>query len=249
MYSTREFFDIWAGFYDEIYAGREIGDIEFYIQLARQADDPILEIGCGTGRIYLELVREGVDAYGIDISEDMLAMLKRKAANSGLTANVRQADMREFTPRREYSLIIVPFRTFLYNTKLADQKAALRNFHSALRRGGKLALNFYVPRFEVICERYGQPEKRTFTQNGCEYIMRRVTSVDNEVKQVIKIEQSLKQADETLREETIRLALISKAEFELLLEMTGWSDWIGYGGFDREPLEDGAREMVWIAEK
>lgn len=249
MHAAKGFFDTWADFYDTDYEDQEIGDVEFYLDLARHVDGPVLEVGCGTGRIYLELLQTGIDADGFDISDEMLDVLEQKATAMGVTPNVWQADMTDFTPDREYALVIVPFRTFLHNLTLADQKAALRNFHRALRPDGQLALNVFVPSFEVICERYGDPERRTVTQNGDEYVVTDVTDIDDEVEQIVTTERTVRRDDEVVREATFRLTLISKPEFELLLETTGWSEWTGYGGFGREPLEDGAQEMVWIADK
>lgn len=249
MQAAKGFFDSWADLYDADYEEREIGDVDFYVELARQAEGPVLEVGCGTGRIYLELLRADVDAYGIDISEEMLGVLEQKASNADLDPQVRQADMTTFRPERGYALVIVPFRTFLHNLTLTDRKAALRNFRRALVPGGRLALNFFVPSFEVICDTYGEERTRTIRREGEEYLLRDVTDIDNELDQVVSGERTLEQAGDVLREASFRLALLSKSEFELLLETTGWSEWTGYGGFDREPLEDGANEMVWIAEK
>lgn len=249
MHPAKGFFDTWADVYDADYETQEIGDVEFYTDLAREANGPVLEVGCGTGRIYLELLRAGVDAYGFDISEEMLAVLEHNAAEAGLPAQVRRADMTSFTPEREYALVIVPFRTFLHNITVEDRQAALYNFHRALRPDGRLALNMFVPRFDVICESYGHPNTRTVTQEDEEYLLTDVTEIEDEVEQIVKAERTLEQDGEVMREATFRLALVSKPEFELLLETTGWSDWTVYGGFDRRPLINGAREMVWIAEK
>lgn len=249
MDAAKGFFDTWAELYDADYEDQEIGDIEYYVDLARQADGPVLEVGCGTGRIYLELLRADVDAFGIDISEEMLAVLERKAAEADLTPQVRQADMTAFSPQKAYALIIVPFRTFLHNLALSDRKAALQNFRQALLPGGRLALNFFVPSFQVICDTYGHEETRTISRDGDEYVLTDVTDIEDEVNQIVKTKRTVEQDGEVIREASFRLALLSKSEFELLLETTGWSDWTGYGGFEGEPLEDEAREMVWIAEK
>lgn len=249
MHPAKGFFDTWADFYDADYAERDIGDEEFYVDLARRADGAVLEVACGTGRIYLELLRAGVDAYGFDVSEEMLGVLEQKAAEADLTPNVWRADMTEFVPEREYALVIVPFRAFSHNVTLTDRKTTLRNLHRALGPGGKLALNFFVPSFEVICESYGDPAERTVSRGGEEYVVRDVTVVEDEVEQVVRAERTIERDGEVVREAEFRLALVSKTEFELLLETTGWSDWTGYGGFDGEPLGDGADEMAWIAEK
>ena len=248
MHPAKGFFDEWAGFYDANYEDQQIGDVEFYVDLAQTVDGPVLEVGCGTGRIYLELLRAGVDAYGIDISDEMLATLEQNAAEADLTPSVRQADMVDFTPARKYELIIVPFRTFLHNVTTAEQTAPLRQFRKALMPGGRLALNFFVPSFDVICETYGGPKTNTVVHQGHEYVVTDVSRIIDEVEQIVETERTIERDGEVVQTATFQLALLSKSEFELLLEATGWSDWTGYGGFETQPLEDGAREMVWIAE-
>ncbi|GAA5432513.1 tRNA 5-carboxymethoxyuridine methyltransferase [Haloarcula japonica] len=246
---AKDFFDEWASFYDANYEDQEIGDVEFYVDLAAETDGPVLEVGCGTGRIYLELLRAGVDADGIDISAEMLDVLEQKADEAGLTPSVRQADMTDFVTSREYDLIIVPFRTFLHNVTVAEQKAALRQFRETLAPDGRLALNFFVPSFDMISQSYGEPQTRSVTYQGEEYIVTNISRLVDEVAQTVETERTIEYDGDVVRQATFQLALLSKSEFELLLETTGWSDWTGYGGFDRQPLKDGAEEMVWVAEK
>ena len=100
-------FEKWAKVYDIIY-GKYKDDIDFYIREARKVKGKILEIACGTGRVYLELLKDGVDAYGIDISQNMLQVLKKKAKELGLKPKVKKADMRNFRFNTKFSLIIIP---------------------------------------------------------------------------------------------------------------------------------------------
>ncbi|MXV61464.1 methyltransferase domain-containing protein [Natronorubrum sp. JWXQ-INN-674] len=249
MHPAEGFFDEWAGLYDEYYDEQRIGDADFYVELARETNGTVLEVGCGTGRVYLDLLRAGVDAYGIDISRAMLTELERNAAEDDLKPCVRRADMTAFEPKRTYDLIIVPFRTFLHNTTLADRQAALRNIYDALESGGRLVFNVFVPNFDIICETYGTPETQVIEYDGEEYTVTEISRVVDEIEQVIETERTLKRDGTVISESAFRLALVSKAEFELLFETTGWSDWTVYGGFDSEPLDESSQEMVWIAEK
>ena len=73
-----EGWDDYAPFYDWENA-RTLGrrDVPFWRNLALQAGGPVLELGCGTGRISLPLGRAGVPLVGIDRSEPMLARAPR----------------------------------------------------------------------------------------------------------------------------------------------------------------------------
>lgn len=245
-----EFWDTFADFYDAYYDDDIVpDDMDLYVELARNADGPVLEVGCGTGRIYLELLRAGIDAHGIDISQGMLEVLRERAAEQELTPQVWEADMRSFDTETEYDLIIVPFRSFLHSISVIDQKATLRNFRNALGPDGTLALNFFTPSFEFICEEYGEPDVRTVEREGEEYELIHLTEIEDPVEQIVRGRQTITQGEEVIREASYRIKLMPKREFELLLESTKWGEWEVYGGFEYEPLEDASQEMVWIIEK
>lgn len=246
---AEDFFDELAELYDPAHRDRDIGDESFYRELAMNADGPVLEVGCGTGRIYLELLRAGVDADGFDVSEGMLEVLRSKAETSDLDAFVWRDDMREFTAPREYDLVIIPFRTFLHNVTVDDQLATLQHCKEALAPGGRLALNFFAPNFEYICSTYGEPDSWSFRHGGAEYRVTDVTDFIDEVEQIIASTRRVTRGETIVSEATFELALVSKREFELLLENTGWSDWEVFGGFGGDRLESTDQEMVWIVER
>ncbi|MFC4438785.1 MULTISPECIES: class I SAM-dependent methyltransferase [Natrialbaceae] len=250
---SSEYYDDFAAFYDAAY-GQQAGvveeDVQFYVDLAHEADGPVLEVGCGTGRVYLELLRAGVDADGIDVSSGMLEVLREKAAVEGLEPSVREADVTSFRQDREYALVIVPFRAFLHLTTVEEQLAALERIHDALAPGGRLALNVFTPNFEVICEGYGEWEETTVELEGETYTHRTMTELIDEVEQLARIRSVVLASDgEQLFERDARIALVSRREFELLFRQSPFSSWTVYGGFEYEPLESSAQEMVWIADR
>ncbi|TYL39161.1 class I SAM-dependent methyltransferase [Natronococcus pandeyae] len=247
------YYDDFAAFYDAAY-GQQAGvvedDVQFYLELAREADGPLLEVGCGTGRIYLELLRADIDADGIDLSSGMLEVLRENAADEGLEPNVREADVTSFRSDREYALVIVPFRAFLHLTTVDDQLAALERIHDVLAPGGRLALNVFTPNFDVICEAYGEPEETTVEVDGETCTYRTVTELADEVEQLARIRSEVLTSDgERLFEREAPIALVSKREFELLFRQSPFSSWDVYGGFEYDPLEDSSQEMVWIADR
>lgn len=235
-------YDKFAEIYD-VWIAKDVGDDKFYLDLAKKTKGPVLEIACGTGRIYLPMLQNGVDAYGIDISSKMLSILKEKAAAANLEPKVFKADMRNFRLKKKFALIIVPYRAFLHLLDTESQLAALKTIRSHLAPGGKFAINFFFPSSEAIKKTYGKWKKET--NRGI--AQKSFSDFSDEVNQIITSESVLTYKGKKYHTK-ISLALIYKKEFELLLRLAGFSKWKVYGGFNYKKLK-GVNEMVWIIEK
>ena len=241
------YYDKWAQVYDLIY-GNYKPDIQFYKDEAKKAKGKVLEIACGTGRIYLELLKEGADAYGIDLSSEMLKALKKNAKNLGLSPKVKQADMKSFKMRDKFSLIIIPFRAFLHNLTAEDQIKTLKNIKKHLSQNGKLILNFFLPNYRIMASHYDKQIKRTLkTKSGKFQLIEKSYFVD-EPNQIIEFKHTLVKNNKKIWSGKLKLSLIYKKEFELLLRISGFKKWKVYGGFNYEPLKSSKQEMVWIVQ-
>ncbi len=235
-------------FYDLTYRDKK-DDIPFYIHQAKEAGGKVLEIACGSGRVYLELLKEGVDAYGIDTSEKMLDALKAKTKALKLQPQVRLADMRDFEIEHKFSLIAIPFGSFLQNLTIDDQLSTLKSCRKHLIKKGKLVLNFFYPNPDIIANTYGKEIHQPIdTADGQVDLVRKSYFVD-EPGQVIEFTFTWIKDNQILSRFRSRLSIIYKREFELLLSLAGFKRWHVYGGFDYQPLESYKQEMVWIIEK
>ena len=239
-------YDEWAKVYDMIY-GNYKDDIKFYINESKKSKGGVLEVACGTGRIYLELLKEGIDAVGIDISDEMISTLVKKATERGLLPDVHVDDMRNFKLDKKFSLIIVPYRSFLFNLTSDDQLEALLRFKAHLLPGGRLILNFFYPDLERMMSFGKESEDITVIENG-KYLLREKSFFVEEVNQLIETEAALYKGDNLFWKGSYRMAFIYKREFELLLRLAGFSRYAVFGGFESQPLKSFKQEMVWIVE-
>lgn len=139
-----EGWDEYAPFYDWENA-RTLGrcDVPFWRRLALDAHGPVLELGCGTGRVAVPLGRAGVHLTGIDRSEPMLARARRRVARTTVSRHVRlvRGDIRHlpFSPST-FAAILAPYGVLQSLLREQDLAAALAAAHGVLRRGGAFGL-------------------------------------------------------------------------------------------------------------
>jgi SAM-dependent methyltransferase len=136
-------YDAHAARYDSIEHGSP-GDVAFYTRLALTAAPPVLELGCGTGRVTIEIARAGVAVTGLDLSAQMLAVAEQKSAGIP-NINWVHADMRRFALPARFGLICVPFRSLQHLLTDDDLRAALECCRLHLRPDGILAFNLMNP--------------------------------------------------------------------------------------------------------
>lgn len=245
MVMVKKNFDKWAVVYDLIY-GEYKNDIDFYKREAKKIKGKVLEVACGTGRLYLEFLKEGVDVYGIDISGEMLGILKEKASRVGLRPKVYKADMRNFKINRKFNLILVPFRSFMHILTVDDQIKSLKNFKKHLAPKGKLILNFFFPKPELMVRKLGKVWKYDIKSEKEKFKVVGMYTLLDEINQIAKFNQSLFKRNKRIWGNKFTMTYFYKREFELLLRLAGFNKYKAYGGFNYKPLKEKSQEMVWV---
>ena len=130
---TKDSYRLAAKHYDAAYSVKEdLVDRGFYLDLAREYGGPVLELGCGTGRITLPLARQGIDVTGMDASRAMLEVLRAKLAEEPAAINAQstshvEGDFRTLCLGDQFPLVVIPFRPMQHMYTTEDQLAALRN--------------------------------------------------------------------------------------------------------------------------
>ena len=144
----------------------QTGEVEFYLELAREAEAQglrTLEVTCGTGRIMIPLAREGIRIVGLDISSAMLARAREKSADLDNVEWV-EGDMRDFDLGEEFGLVTIPVGSFQLLLTTEDQLAALRSIHRHVAPGGRLAFEVENPNIVAMAEWLG-PKRGTYVRN------------------------------------------------------------------------------------
>jgi ubiquinone/menaquinone biosynthesis C-methylase UbiE len=144
-----------ADYYDEspIVRGRT-QDVAFYRDAVHEYGDPVLELGCGTGRITLALAEAGHRVTGLDISEKMLERCNQKRAALLTEARERvhlvQGDMTRFDLGEKFRVVIIPFRPLQHLLEIDAQISCLDSVRRHLQAAGR--------RFDPRCISNGRGE-------------------------------------------------------------------------------------------
>ena len=128
----------------------------FYRDLIRQYGQPALDAGCGTGRLLLDYLAQGIDIDGVDNSPEMLAICSEKARKLGLQPRLFEQQMEMLNLPRTYRTIIVPSSSFQLLTDLQDARKAMQRFFHHLEPGGVLVMPFMILRDEQATQQIVQ---------------------------------------------------------------------------------------------
>lgn len=123
----------------------------FYAAYAREAQGPILEPMCGSGRFLLRLLAMGLDIEGTDASPFMLAACRRRAEERGLRPVLHEQRLEETALQRRYSLVFLPAGSIGLITDPAALRASLCRLHEVMAPGAKLVLEIDRPPSAVSC--------------------------------------------------------------------------------------------------
>ena len=139
---TPEYIGLMAATWD-LFRGdtSEWADRFFFKEAVSRYGQPVLDVGCGTGRLLLDFLADGVDMDGVDNSAEMLRLCREKAASRGLSPTLYEGEMDTLSLPRRYQTIIVPSSSFQLLTNDSAAKAALQRFYDHLLPGGVLIMS------------------------------------------------------------------------------------------------------------
>jgi SAM-dependent methyltransferase len=228
-------YDVWAPDYDD-WAAEMTEDVPFYVDLARDAAEPIVELGVGTGRIAIPIARETAKrVIGIDRSPAMLAVGRERAGD--LPIEFREGDFRDFTVEEPVDLVICPFRALLHASTWADKRRVFESAAAALKPSGRFAWNAFVFSPFVAARNHDRRQ----TRGGDLWEVVRQVPADNRI--------DLTRGRGDREDGTVQLWWVTKSEWEGLLDVSGLETEALYGWFDRRPFDDESQEFVWVARK
>ncbi len=248
-------FDVLADLYDFDYPITT--DIPFWTEMARRANFPVLELGCGTGRLLIPIAKAGILCTGVDSSTRMLELAEKKAHSAGVEGRVSfaQADMMSFSlDIKGYTLCFAARNSFMHLLDKEEQESCLRAIREHLIDGGMVGIDVFNPKLEQVIgvrgvvahdyTKYHPTLKRIVTKRT------RRTVDPFEQRQHLTYEYDLVSDDETNRfSADVELRYYFRSEMLLLLEKNGFEVEDVYGDYDLTPLRSSSPAMIFMARK
>jgi ubiquinone/menaquinone biosynthesis C-methylase UbiE len=225
-------YDAIAPVYDD-WSAHMSADVDFYVSLAAESAGPVVELAVGNGRVAVPIAqRTGRRVIGIDASAAMLESARARADAAGVQLDLRHGDMRELALDEPTDLVICPFRSLLHLPTWADRRRVFERVAATLVPGGRFAWNSFAFDPLVAAEHSGRWEE----QNG---VRHRVDHVPADSRIDITI----------AGRGTISLHWVTRSEWDGLVDVAGLEVEALYGWFDRSPLHDDSRELVYVVRK
>ena len=217
--------------YDE-WSAEMTEDVAFYVDLALEADGPLVELAVGNGRVAVPVARAtGRRVIGIDSSPAMLEQARVRAAEAGVDLDLREGDMRDLALDEPAALIYCPFRALLHLPTWADRRRTFERVAASLRSGGRFAWNAFAFDHQVAA-RLDNHHAEMPVPHTVEYAVG-----DNRID--ITLEDGAKSS----------LWWATKNEWLGLIDVAGLHLEALYGGFAREPFAGDSREYVFVVRR
>jgi SAM-dependent methyltransferase len=212
-------------------------DVDFYVAEARKAGGPVVELGVGTGRIAVPTAAAGVHVIGVDSSQAMLDVCRRRADEAGVShlLDLRVGDLRSPPVQERVRLVTSPFRALLHLDSDDERAEALAGVRALLEPGGRFVFDVFAPSRADVEETNGRWLER---EPG---IWERA-DWDLETR-VLTLRVRGREAGTEMR-----LSWLSPPEWRRLLEDAGFEILACYGWFDMAPYA-GGEDTVWITRR
>jgi len=223
--------EAFANRYDE-WSADMTADVPFYVELARKADGPLVELAIGNGRVAIPVAQAtGQRVIGIDSSPAMLEQARARAAETRVDLDLRKGDIRDFAVDEPAALIYCPFRALLHLPTWADRRRTFERVAASLRPDGRFAWNAFAFDHRIAARLDGEHQEKP-------------------VPHTVRYAVGENRIDITLDDGGMSsLWWATKNEWLGLLDVAGFELEALHAGFAGEPFADDSREYVFVARR
>lgn len=224
-------------------------DIPFYLRQVEKYGQPVLELACGTGRITIPLAEKGIQISGLDVSEPMLSLARKKAEEKGVPVEWIQGDCRNFKLSKKFRLIFIPVNSIAHLHDLESLEACFSCVKEHLADQGRFIIDVFNPRLDILMrdptKRYPVAEYPDPDGNGTVVVTENnvydTASQVNRIKWYYRIGQ---EKEELVVENNMRI--LFPQELDALLRYNGFTIEAKYGDYDETPFTSASPKQLVV---
>lgn len=247
--------DEYAEFYDwENARTMARRDVPFWQRAAGAAGGPVLELGCGTGRVTVPVARSGAAVVGVDLSAPMLrrARARLRRSRRGGRARLVRADIRALPfPAGHFALVMAPYGILQSLLKERDLAATLASVSRVLRPGGRLVLELVadLPSWQEYRE---ETRLRGWRPGGLAHVTLVESVRQDRARRLTLFDQAFVERRGqavTRRQFTLAFRTLSVPQMARRLSAAGLAVTARLGGYDGAPWTPQADTWILVAER
>jgi SAM-dependent methyltransferase len=253
---SESFYNAIAAWYDLEFDHFD-ADLDLYRGYAEIVGGPLLELGCGTGRLLIPLALDGYEITGIDASFDMLARARARLEEAQLTnGQIRHLDMRRLDdlPDDHFRLVFCSVNSFLHLDSREDQLATLQAARRVLHHRGILIIDVFHPSpsaLQAIDDRLTLDGTWAITDGSRvdRFSYRRVHPASQIVDTTLLFDVTNSDGQMRRTSTSYQTRYVHRFEMVGLLESAGLEIESVLGSYALDPFEDDSAEMIFVAHK
>jgi SAM-dependent methyltransferase len=241
-YDIGTYGSLWAPYYDDIFRAAD-SEVDFLLPFAG-SPPRALELAIGSGRVALPMLKAGVAVSGIDISDDMIALLRAKPGGDEI--KITKGDFADVGVEESFPLIYLPFNTLFALTEQERQVDCFRNVARALDPGGRFVLDTFVPdlrRYDHVGTRVGVSSISSNETHAYEL------SIHNALEQSVISHHVRRLEDGTTVVLPVAIRYCWPAEMDLMARLAGLELEERWGWYDRRPFTEQSLQHVSVYRK
>lgn len=241
-------------YYDRTYK-RHRADITFYLQTILEQNGPVLELGCGTGRITLPVARLGIDIVGVDSSEAMLEKARSKLATQSQPVRnhveFQCQDIRNMDLKKKFRVVISPFNVLQHLYTRPDLEGCFNVVKKHMMpRAGRFVFDVLVPDVRALGRSSARKYKlgKAYHPRGEKRYLYRESFDYDPISHIQYITMYFEDPDDPSGSFEVPLChrQFFPVEMEALLHYNGFEIIDVFGDFDRSPLDEDKDTHIYV---
>lgn len=225
--------------------------LNFYFEYAKEANGPIFEPMCGTGRFLIPILERGFDIEGSDASQYMLSVCREKCNAKKLHPKLHQQFLQQMAFKNRYSLIFIPSGSFGLIIDVEEAKKCLKILYDHLLPNGKLV--FEIETLRAIPNDLGSSHERYVKRKEGEKILLTTLSSYHKENQILQTicRYELISNDKKIQTETedFQVRLYQDNEISEWLNEAGFKKISRYGDYNHRPSNEDDELIIFECEK